>query len=51
MILEWLGDTKVDKSIENAVIEVLEEAKTLTSDLGGSASTKQVEIAIEKKTV
>jgi 3-isopropylmalate dehydrogenase len=49
MMLEWLGEAEIAKSIEKAVIEVLEDAGTLTPDLGGSASTKQVAAAIEKK--
>ena len=49
MMLEWLGETELGKTIETAVIEVLEEAETLTPDLGGSATTEQVAAAIENK--
>ncbi len=49
MMLEWLGETELSKTIETAVIDVLEEAETLTPDLGGSASTEQVAAAIENK--
>ncbi len=49
MMMEWLGEVDLAKSLEYAVIEVLNEAKVLTPDLGGSATTKQVSEAIEKK--
>ena len=51
MMLEWLGEIELGKSIKAAVIEVLEQAKTLTPDLGGKATTKQVAAAIEEKIV
>jgi 3-isopropylmalate dehydrogenase len=49
MMMEWLGETIIAQSIESAVIEMLKEAKTLTPDLGGNATTDQVAAAIEKK--
>jgi len=51
MMLEWLGEADIAKSIEDAVIEVLEDAGTLTPDLGGQATTEQVAAAIEEKIV
>ncbi|MBQ04281.1 isocitrate dehydrogenase [Candidatus Bathyarchaeota archaeon] len=51
MMLEWLGEIEFAKSIDNAVIGVLKEAKTLTPDLGGEATTKQVAAAIAEKIV
>jgi isocitrate/isopropylmalate dehydrogenase len=35
--------------IEKAVIDVLKEAKTLTPDLGGSAKTMDVAVAVSEK--
>jgi isopropylmalate/isohomocitrate dehydrogenase-like protein len=46
MMLDYLGENKWAERIENAIITVLEEAKVLTPDLGGSSSTKQVTDAI-----
>ena len=51
MMLEWLGEAEIAQSIESAVIDVLKDAKTLTPDLGGNATTDQVAAAIEKKVV
>ena len=51
MMLEWLGEADIAQSLESAVIDVLTEAKTLTPDLGGKATTVQVASAIEKKIV
>ena len=49
MMLDWLGEREAAKSIEDAVIEVLKEAKTLTPDLRGSASTMEVAAAVSGK--
>ncbi len=49
MMLDWLGEKDAAKAIEKAVIEVLTEGKTLTPDLGGSASTSDVATAIRSK--
>ncbi|MFA5363842.1 MAG: isocitrate/isopropylmalate dehydrogenase family protein [Candidatus Bathyarchaeia archaeon] len=42
MMLDYFGQTSWAQRVENAVITVLKEAKVLTPDLGGKASTKQV---------
>jgi 3-isopropylmalate dehydrogenase len=46
MLLDYLGETSWAERVENAVVAVLKEAKTLTPDLGGKASTAQVTDAI-----
>jgi len=49
MMLEYLKEFEAAKKIEDAVIKVLSEGKTLTYDLGGSAKTSDVAEAISKK--
>jgi len=49
MMLDWLGESETAADIENAVIKVLKEAKTLTPDLGGSAKTMDVAKAVSEK--
>ena len=49
LMLGWLGENKAEKMIEDAVMKVLVEGKTLTPDLGGSASTKELAAAIASK--
>ena len=46
MMLDYLGENSWAERIENAMITVLTEGKTLTQDLGGSSSTTQVTDAI-----
>ena len=46
MMLEWLGEKKAAKMIEDAVLTVLEEGKTLTPDLKGKATTKEFAEAV-----
>ena len=53
MMLDWLGDTRLDdacmeaaKVLENAVEKVLSEGNVLTPDLGGTASTTEVAAAV-----
>lgn len=46
MMLEWLGEIKAAKKIEDAVLKVLEEGKTLTPDLKGKANTKEFAAAV-----
>ena len=49
LMLGWLGENKSAKMIEDAVLKVLVDGKTLTPDLGGSASTKEIAAAIASK--
>ena len=49
MMLEYLGENKIAKNIENALFKVLEEGTCLTKDLKGSATTTEFTKAIIKK--
>ncbi len=49
MMLDWLGEQECSRFVDEAVIEVLKEGKTLTPDLGGSANTNQVAKAVVEK--
>lgn len=49
MMLNYLGENFAAKKIENALFRVIEEKKSLTADLGGSASTKEFTDEIIKK--
>jgi 3-isopropylmalate dehydrogenase len=46
MMLEWLGENEAAKLIEEAVLKVLKEGKTLTPDLKGKANTKEFAAAV-----
>ena len=46
MMLEWLGENEAAKMIEDAVLAVLKEGKTLTPDLKGKANTKEFTAAV-----
>ncbi len=49
MMLDYIGENKKAKKIEDALFEVLKESKKLTSDLGGKSSTKEFTNEIIKK--
>jgi isocitrate/isopropylmalate dehydrogenase len=49
MMLEWLGEKAAAKKLENAVIKVLSEGKTVTPDLGGRSTTSQMAESIISK--
>ncbi|MCK4444083.1 MAG: isocitrate/isopropylmalate dehydrogenase family protein, partial [Thermoplasmata archaeon] len=56
MMLDWLGRKHNDQNlllasekVEEAVVAVLEEGKTLTYDLGGDAKCSEVGTAIAEK--
>jgi len=51
IMLEYLGEEKAAKKIENAVIDVLKEGKVLTYDLGGTAKTFEMAKAIAEKVI
>ncbi len=49
MMLNYIGEIKASKNIEQALFEVLKEGKILTKDLGGSATTNEFKEEIIKK--
>ncbi|MGD0644555.1 MAG: isocitrate/isopropylmalate dehydrogenase family protein [Candidatus Bathyarchaeia archaeon] len=49
LMLDYLGETQASAKIENAVINVLNENKVRTADLGGSATTSEMANAIVAK--
>jgi len=49
MMLSYIGETTAAAKIENAVMAVLKEAKMITVDLGGTATTSQMSYAIAAK--
>ena len=46
MMLNYLEEYEAEERLNNAILEVLNEGKTLTPDLGGKASTSEVAEAI-----
>ncbi len=49
MMLSYIGEKVAATKIENAVMEVLKEAKIRTKDLGGTATTSEMSQAIAAK--
>ena len=49
MMLEYLGETEKARQLDNAILEVLTEGKTVTGDLGGNSSTQEMAEAIKSK--
>ena len=49
MMLDYLGEKEAAVKIENAVMEVLNEGKVRTKDLGGSSTTSEMSEAIASK--
>ncbi len=47
MMLRYLGENEAADKFDAAILKVLEEGKTLTGDLGGSATTMEVANAIK----
>lgn len=47
MMLRYLGENEAANKFDAAILKVLNEGKTLTSDLGGSATTTEVAQAIK----
>ena len=41
MMLDYLNETKAARKVENALHKVYREGKSLTRDVGGSATTAQ----------
>ena len=46
MMLNYLNEYEAEERLNDAILEVLNEGKTLTPDLGGNASTSEVAEAI-----
>jgi len=51
MMLEWLGEAKAASLVEGSVVKVLEDKRTLTPDLGGSARTEEVATAVQREII
>ena len=49
MLLDHIGELEAGQRVRNAVAAVLKEGKHMPRDLGGTASTSQVEEAIATK--
>ncbi len=49
MMLDWLGETRKGKLLEDAVAAVIKEGKVRTYDMGGSATTTDMARAIAAK--
>ncbi|KZX16050.1 homoisocitrate dehydrogenase [Methanobrevibacter cuticularis] len=49
MMLNYLGEKESAKLLDKAILEVLAEAKTVTSDLGGNSNTMEMADAIKKR--
>ena len=49
MMLNYLGEMEAEEKLNNAILELLNEGKCLTPDLGGSATTMEVSAAIKNK--
>ena len=47
MMLRYLGENEAADKFDAAILKILEEGKTLTGDLGGSATTMEVANAIK----
>lgn len=49
LMLDWLGETDKANKIEKAVIEMLQEGKVRTYDLGGKSTTLEIAEAVSSK--
>jgi isocitrate/isopropylmalate dehydrogenase len=47
MMLEHLGEVEAAQTVERAIEEVLEDGSVLTRDMGGTAGTKELGLAVE----
>ena len=48
MMLRYLGENESAQKLDNAILKLLTEAKVLTGDLGGNATTNDVSKEIIK---
>jgi isocitrate/isopropylmalate dehydrogenase len=49
MMVEWLGETEVARSIEGAVADVIERGAVRTYDMGGEAGTMEMAAAVAER--
>ena len=49
LMLDYLNESEAARKLEDALVEVLREGKTVTRDLGGSSSTMEMAGAVRKK--
>mgnify|MGYP000870722993 FL=1 len=49
LMLDYLDESEAARKLEDALVEVLREGKTVTRDLGGSSSTMEMAGAVRKK--
>ena len=49
MMLRYIGENKEADKLDSAILNVLSEGKTLTKDLGGSATTMEIVEAIKRE--
>lgn len=49
MMLDYLGESDSARKIENIIVDVIQEGKTVTPDLGGTASTQEMAEYIASK--
>jgi len=49
LMLDYLDEGEAARKLEDALVEVLREGKTVTRDLGGSSSTMEMAGAVRKK--
>ncbi|RAP52256.1 MAG: isocitrate dehydrogenase [Methanosphaera sp. rholeuAM270] len=49
MMLDYLGESESARKIEDIIVEVINEGKTVTPDLGGTASTQEMAEYIASK--
>ena len=47
-MLNYLKEHEAEENLNNAILSVLEEGKTLTPDLGGNSTTTEVKDAVIK---
>jgi 3-isopropylmalate dehydrogenase len=49
LMLEYLGEGELAERLENSIVQVIEEEKVRTYDLGGTASTLEVAREVARK--
>ena len=49
MMLDYLGESESARKIENIIVDVIQEGKVVTPDLGGTATTQEMAEYIASK--